>query len=378
MEGLKELLKRNVIYREADRELYYKVKDSIKDFKSFITDKLGYDLIVRGDFIRLIKTPGIPEATMGIEDFNDPREYTMLMLLYIFLEDKGKEEQFLLSHVAEFLSSNDIGEVYSWTDYSTRKMLIRVLKYAVEINLIKINDGSEEGFVNDSTREVLFESTGISRYMVRNFSQDIINLELKDILLEERSGDMDSDKGVLRRNRTYRRLLISPVVYREDIPEDYDYIKNFRNIIEEDFEKYLGWKLQVHKNGALLVPQEGERGFKTYPSSGTLNDIILLISKEIRKRLQAGNLEVNEEDIITINKEEFEAMILDIKDQKNHGFSKEYREMHLGKFIYQVLKELSDLSMIREEGDIVRVLPLCGKVIGDYPEDFYEGDIDEG
>ncbi|MGM9974156.1 MAG: TIGR02678 family protein [Clostridiaceae bacterium] len=378
MDGLKELLRRSVIYKEENRELYYMVKDSIKDYKDFITEKLGYDLIVRGDFIRLIKTPGSPEAIMGIEEFTDSKEYSMLMLLYIFLEDRGKEEQFLLSHVAEFLSSNDIGETYDWTDYSTRKMLIRVLKYAEKINLIKINDGSEEGFVNDSSKEVLFESTGISRYMARNFPQDIMPLELKDIILEEGFKDINNDKGVLRRNRTYRRLLLSPVVYRGDIPEDYDYIKNFRGNIEDDFEKYLGWKLQVHKNGALLVPQEGERGFNTYPSNGTLSDIILLLSKEIRIKVEAGELKVNEEDIIVINKEEFEGIILAVKDMKNKGFSKEYREMHPGKFIYQVLKELSDLSMIREEGDVVRILPLCGKVIGDYPEDFYRGEVDEG
>lgn len=316
MDELKLLLYNTVIFKEKDKELYYRIKDNIKKFKSFIVEKLGYEIIIRSDFIRVEKLPGLPESYMGIEEFISNKEYVMFMLLLIFLEDKGKDEQFLLSHISEFLSSNDIGESYEWTDYATRRSLIRVLKYAVKMNLIKINDGNEESFASDNSKEVLFESTGISRYIVRRFPQDIIGINSKSTLIEDNLVPIDSDKGILRRNRAYRRLLLCPILYRSESPEDYEYIKNYRNIIEEDFKKYLNWNLHIHKNGAMLIPQEVERGCTTFPNTSAISDIILHITSKVYKKVRDNELIRNLEDVIIMEKEEFEDIIIQIKEKK--------------------------------------------------------------
>ena len=354
------------------------IKDNYKAFKSFITDKLGYELIIRGDFIKLEKLPGKSEAFMGIKEFDDPVQYSFLLLLLIFLEDKGKDEQFLLSHITEFIASNAVGEKVDWTDYFTRKSLIKVLKFVTSGSLIRINDGNEDSFASEPNKEVLFESTGISKYMVRNFN---INLSeetrVKDIVDKEEY-DSDSDKGVLRRYRVYRRLLLSPIVYREaDYEEDYDYIKNYRNIIEEDFRKYLGWNLQVHRNGAMLVPPENDKGYMLFPDTKGISDVILHLNLEINKRIRDKRVAVNTEDTAILKKEEFEDLITYVKNEKGNGWSKEYRDMSLGKLCYEVIYYMEMLSMIKEEGESVKILPLCGKIQGDYPKDYEGGTADE-
>lgn len=52
--------------------------------------------------------------------------------------------------------------------------------------------------------------------------------------------------------------------------------------------------------------------------------------------------------------------------------------MSEGKFIYEIFNEMEKLYMIRELSDKVELLPLCGKIIGDYPKDFNGGNSDEG
>lgn len=254
MEELKMLLKNNIILREDKKEMYYKIKDGYKEFKNFITENLGYNLIIRSDFIRLEKLPGKSESFMGIEEFQNNIEYAMLMLILVFLEDKSKDDQFLLSHITESLSSNDIDIKFDWTDYSTRRSLIKVLKFSVKSSLIRVTDGDEDSFISDTNREVLFESSGVSKYIVRNFNDDILNAQTPSDLLSGKGVDFDTDKVVVRRNRVYRNLLLCPIVYRQSSPEDYEYIKNYKKYLEENFEKYLGWNLHVHKNGAMLVP----------------------------------------------------------------------------------------------------------------------------
>lgn len=375
MDSLKDLLKNQLIYKDTDREMYYKIKDNISEFKGFLTDKLGYDLIVRSDFIRLQKTPGIPDFSMGIQDFLSGREYAMFMLLLVFLEDQGKEEQFLLSHVSEFLAVNEIGETYDWTNYTTRKMLIRVIKQAETLHLLKIDDGSESNFITDETQEVLFESTGISRYLVRNLSEEFIqdNLSWNELFtyLLSTSGD----PGVHRKNRVYQRLLLSPIVYRKDAPGDYDYIKNYRSYIEDDFEKYLGWNLHVHRNAALLIPIDKEMGIQLFPSSKALADIILFICAEILHRIDIGDYSLNQDDHILLSLEDFTDLVMQVRDEKQVGFSKEYREMLEGRFFSQVLDEMRRFSFLSLDDQGVTLLPLCGKISGTYSEDYMAREV---
>lgn len=370
MEELKMLLKNYIILREDKKEMYYKIKDNYKEFKNFITDNLGYNLIIRSDFIRLEKVPGKSESFMGIEEFQSNMEYVMLMLFLVFLEDKSKDDQFLLSHIIESLSSNDIDMEFDWTDYSTRRNLIKVLKFSVKNSLIKVTDGDEDSFIIDTSREVLFESTGVSKYIVRNFSDDI--LEAKDIedLFKGKGIDTEADKGIVRRNRVYRNLLLCPVVYRNYSPEDYEYIKNYKKYIEDNFEKYLGWNLHVHKNGAMLIPEEKEIGLKVFPNGKGISDVILFVLNEIINEVQNKIIVLNEEDIGMINKVDFEQLLLKVKMEKGHGFSKEYREMSDSRFLYEIINEMKLFSFLEEEKDIIKILPLSGKIRGDYPKDY--------
>ena len=64
-----DLLENYLILKERDKDLYYDVKDNIDKYKSFIYDNLAYDIIIKDDFIKLEKIPGIPEEWMGINEF---------------------------------------------------------------------------------------------------------------------------------------------------------------------------------------------------------------------------------------------------------------------------------------------------------------------
>ena len=79
-----------------DEELF---SDNIDENMSFIKDKLGYDLIIKEDFIKLEKIPSEPKSFMGIPGFTEIEEYIFFMILLMFLEDKNKEEQFVLSNL---------------------------------------------------------------------------------------------------------------------------------------------------------------------------------------------------------------------------------------------------------------------------------------
>lgn len=75
----------------------------------------------------------------------------------------------------------------------------------------------------------------------------------EDFLKEEWIG-VDEDRGIVRRQRVYRQLLMTPGLYRDgENEEDFAYLRNQRNLIASDMEEFFDCELQVHKNSAFLV-----------------------------------------------------------------------------------------------------------------------------
>ena len=192
MNTLETLLDRRWILKSRDRDLYYQVKDDLGGIRKFVTEKLGYPLIVNPYLVKLEKLPAKPENWMGILEFEDKTEYIFFCLILMFLEES--EEQFLLSTLTEYIQSNDRKEAVDWTIYSMRRHLIRVIKYCISCGILKQSDGNEENFARDEGSEVLYENPGVSRYFMKNFTQDIMTYQSPEDFLKEEWIGVDEDR----------------------------------------------------------------------------------------------------------------------------------------------------------------------------------------
>ena len=366
-----DLLENYLILKERDKDLYYDIKDNIDKYKSFIYDNLAYDIIIKDDFIKLEKIPGIPEEWMGINEFTEIKEYIFFILLITFLEDKNKEEQFILSSITEYIEHNYPDEKIEWTIFKNRKSLIKVMKFAIDIGIIKKNDGSEEEFSKSETGDVLYESTGLSRYIVRRFSKNIEDSESYEDLLGDEFSGISKDLGTVRKNRVFRRLLLSPVVYNDENDNgDDDYIKSKRSFIRNTFEENLGWDIHIHKNGALAALENSNEVKDIFPNKKGESAAVLFINKEVRRNINSGNLKKEDNDTVVMSNSEFDEFIIEVRKTHGHGFTKTLRDVSEQVFINIIRNFMKDFSMIREEKDFTILMPIIGKVLGEYPEDY--------
>ena len=366
-----DLLENYLILKERDKDLYYDAKDNIDKYKSFIYDNLAYDIIIKDDFIKLEKIPGIPEEWMGINEFTEIKEYIFFILLITFLEDKNKEEQFILSSITEYIEHNYPDEKIEWTIFKNRKSLIKVMKFAIDIGIIKKNDGSEEEFSKSETGDVLYESTGLSRYIVRRFSKNIEDSESYEDLLGDEFSGISKDLGTVRKNRVFRRLLLSPVVYNDENDNgDYDYIKSKRGFIRNTFEENLGWDIHIHKNGALAALENSNEVKDIFPNKKGESAAVLFINKEVRRNINSGNFKKEDNDTVVMSNLEFDGFIIEVRRTHGHGFTKTLRDASDQVFINIIRNFMKDFSMIREEKDFTILMPIIGKVLGEYPEDY--------
>ncbi len=377
VDELLELLNNRWIVKNREPEKYFKVKDNLKSYQSFVKEKLGYTLIVNPLMIKMEKLPGKPQPWMGITEFDAPLCYVFLCCILMFLEDKEPEEQFVLAQITDYIQSQpEIRSQVDWTAFSQRKLLIKVLAFCKEAYLIRVNDGDDSHFVGEEAAvEVLYENTGLSKYFVRRFPFDITGVasikELEGLDWQTEEGE----RGVMRRYRVYRRLLMEPVVYQtgsED--QEYLYIKNMRSVLTHDFEHYVGADFHLHKNGALLLFQEGGQVRDALPNRRNLSDIVLQCCADARDNINNGSWERHFDDTATISKVAWEVFLESIQKKYSAGWSKGYRELPLKALIEEVNRAMTGFGLIQLDAynKSVTILPACGKLSGNYPKAYWD------
>lgn len=380
MNVFEELMNQRWISKYRDKDLYYRVKEEVGAIRPFLVEKLGYRIIVNSSLVKLEKLPGEALPWMGQQDFREPLDYALFCAILMFLEDREAEEQFVLSQLTEYITSNLPEGQMSWTVYANRQRLIRVMKFCIKNDLFLVDDGNMEGFVVDIATEALYENTGLSKYFMRTITQDISGFQKVEDFFRSEWMDMDEDRGVIRRHRVYRKLLLSLGMYRDrEADEDFNYIRNYRSIIENDIEQLVDARLQVHKSSAYLILGENADLGKVFPARNSLSDMILLFHSEVVDRVKQGSLKPEIHERIYLPILSLRELILDSRRKYGGGLVKAYREMSDREFADILIQELESMDILRIDGitQEVELMPLIGKMIGIYPERF-SGEEKEG
>lgn len=379
MNVMEVLLSKRWIVKAKDKELYYRIKDELPSVKKFLSEKLGYQVIVNPYLIKLEKIPTVSQSWMGIQDFTEPIHYEFLCLILAFLEDKEIEEQFVLSQLTEFIKLNHKEENIDWTLYSYRRNLIKVLKFCIQNQLFLVDDGTEDSFREREDGEVLYENTGVSRYFMRNFATDISQMKCIEDYEGIEWSEGNEERGVIRRQKVYRNLLLSPAVYKSgESDEEFAYIKNYRNLIMDDFNRFFDCELQVHRTSAYLVVGENASIGKEFPGANTVSDAILLTNQLISEEIKKGRLTPEEDEKIRISISGFQGILEQCKQQFGNGFLKKYREMESMEFASLIMEKMEQyefISVNRQYEEVV-IYPIAGKLIGRYPKGYQDGGQD--
>ena len=380
MKELEILLNRRWVLKAEDKELYYRVRDAIGEVRKFASEKLGCQVTENALMVKMEKIPVVPETFMGILDFSSREEYAFFCILLMFLEDKDAQEQFILSQLTEYIAANMPGEPVDWTVYTSRRRLIKVLRYAVEQGILGITDGNDDAFMDNAAGEVLYENTGASRYFMRNFSKDITDYEKPEDFLESDWFAMDEDRGIARRHRVYKRLLFAPGMYRrEGSEEDFEYLKYYGRRLTEDMEQNFDCHVHIHKGSAYVMLGDDCRMGTVFPGNNVLSDIVLLVLAEIRQRVEQKEWNLQQDEVCVVDSVVFEQQLRKIKQTYGKGFSKNYREMPESEFVKTVMDEMELWMLIKkdEKAHQVSIYPAAGKLRGQYPSDFAGGVEDE-
>lgn len=370
---LEYLLNNYWCVRENTPEIYFNIKNNLSYYKDFIQNKLGSRLIVNDKFIKLEKIPATPKTYMGISGFTDTLEYIILLIILLFLEDKPKLEQFILSSLIDYITNIattlELNTIPNWNLLHHRKCLVNVINHLKELEIIKVVEESKL-FTEDVKAEALYETTGISNYYVREFNNNILEYNNLDDYINDEFSTQSAETGDIRRYKVYRHLMYAIATYSVDItPAEIDYLRKFRSSINNELEKYTTAELELTKNMAVLMYSPDTKEKYDFPNNKAISDIILLINNKILESITKEELILNQFEIATISKEQLSRIIKETKNEYKDYFSKVYRDMPISNFIKEVTNYMQEYDFIKEEENQYIIYPSISKLTGYIPKE---------
>src|SRR5690625_2116110 len=359
--GLRLLMEKFWVLRRQEPGLYQLIREREKTIKRYVDDKFGFDLIVHQHFIKLEKIPVETKSWMGIQDFQEPRDYAIFCCALAFTEDQSVDDQFLLSDICEDIRDLYPGEFpLDWTNYNHRRSLVRVIKQLEKLSIVLSVEGEVDQFAMNQDEEVLYETTVYARYFMRSYPKDLFEFDTVDDILAsewERHG-LDS-----RRKRVYRKLMMSPVVYRETEDDlDFAYIRNYRNRLRDDLEEHTIFRLEVFKNAALLVTDEKKQELTLFPDQKAIMDVALHFSQYIRDN--EATFLPDELGNIRLTPVMFEQTIKILHEKYAMGWSKQYREGTITATMNELIELLRSWAMLKleKETNFYLIRTLLGQI----------------
>ena len=356
------------VTKADDREKYYEMKRfcARKDVKHLLVDLLGWNLVVNESVIKLEKVPPKAQPWMGIQSFTDPMDYCLLCAMLLYLSDLDDGEQFLLSSLTEAVEAfTKEFLTVDWTRFVHRKSMVRVLKFAQQLRLILVYDGSTENFGTNREQEVLYENTGLSRHFPVHFGRDILHCDgAEDLEALFREG---TDRG----RRVYQMLALTPAVYwSQENREEYDYIKNQRPYLSKVLSDALGGELHVHRNGAFFAAVEDQRFGLLHPRDLALSDAVLMVCGRLREKIVAVVYPLEADDTCRLSKEDFYKEILACRADWGDAWGKGLRQEPEDSFLEKVTQYMRDWMLIALADDTVTLYPAVGAFVGAHPADY--------
>ncbi len=372
MEAAKALIENCWIDKKTDKELYRKVRRELPKCQKFFREQLGWTIINNEQILKVEKIPSHAESYMGITDFMESRDYCLFCAVLAFLEDKEEQEQFLLSELVDMLELQLKGVMdMDWTSFTHRKSLVRVLQFCEHMRLLEAYEGSSDNVSGSIGHEILYENTGLSRYMAVNFAYSIDNFQSWEDFEKQQNEEGEADRGHYRINRVYRQMAAAPALYwsQSDNPDSI-YLKNQRQWIQKNFSEYLGGQLHIHKNAAFLVMDEEESFGERHPREAMLPELVLLFCGWIREKEDEGGWMKRQDECIVVSEKEFREELCNCRDRYSLAWSKEYRELEDDKLLTAVISYMKSWMMIDESDGEIVIYPAAGKMIGNYPAEF--------
>jgi len=307
--AVRALLRRPLVVERQHPDSFTDIVRHRTWLQGWFAEQAGWTLVVdRGaGFARLHKVPARVHGTRrarvkGRSSFLDQRRYTLLCLILAALDDSPRQTTLVrVAELVEELSSEDPHlETYDGTAYGDRRALVDVLRWLVELGLLRPRDGDEERYVRGRAGDALYDvNDRLLGHMVSTPIPPSLAGDPRS-MMREPYAETEEGRRQRARHRVFRRVLDDPVVYYEDLDTaEYSWLDHSRGFVYQQLEENVGLVVERRKEGLAAVDPTGRLTDELFPGGGsTIKHAALLLAEQIvsRHREQPG-VAIGDEDL---------------------------------------------------------------------------------
>lgn len=347
------------IVRTVDFDSYNFLRRHQNELQKELRRRFGMSLVIRQQYIQLLKRPHKLASWMGDIGFQSSFDYALFCCAMAYVEGLENETPFMLDELIRDLELLAPEEIFlDWTNYNQRKSLVRVIKKLQELHLIEKIQGEEENFEqSEMNQEVLFTTTTQARAFLSRAPQSYIAYES----FEHYWQDLQTSRNLEGNQLLYQRLMMEPVIYRTAENEEiFVRLRNYYFHTQEYIEDYTDFYFELYRDYAAFTLEKREGWSEVFPSRRVVDEILI----QLVTILRADGADYSVYGVIELTVEDWEVLVRKLQQSYSSYWSKEFKEMSLEQLSVTLLNRAKSWQLI-EENETISILPVFGRLIAE-------------
>lgn len=352
------------IVRETQPEEYMFLRRQQGFLQKEMKDRFGMKLIMKNQYIQLLKRPLVLQEWMGNIGFTTKVEYVVLCLSMAYVEGLEANRPFMLEELIreiELMKPERID--LDWSDYTHRKSLVSVIKKMLEFKVIETIQGETNGFAqSESQQEILFITTELARSFLSQAPKSYTQYDSFVDYWKE----MSENHYLEGNQKLFQQLMLTPYIQRTpNNEEEFVRLRNYHHHIAPYFDEKTTFHFELYRDYAALTVEQRESSDYIFPSKKVVDEIMIQLATVCRNR----QLERNPYGVITLNKQEWYQLLDELQSEYRSYWSKEFSEKSIENLSKSLLEKGQDWGLLNEVGNEIKINPTFSRLIAEMRND---------
>lgn len=348
------------IVRSKDPENYMFLRRYQTFLQKEIRDRFGMKLIVRNNYIQLLKRPPVLHSWMGENGFVSQLDYTLFCFSMAYIEGMDADKAFMLDELIREIELMKSEHIYiDWTNFNHRKSLVRVVQKMLDYGVIETIQGETEEFgKSEHNQEVLFITTSLARSFLSRAPKFYTKYET----FEDYWLDFKENQHLEINQLLYQQLMMTPLIKRTSENEElFSRLKNYYHHMNPYFVENTLYNFELYRDYAALAIEQRENGQDIFPSRKVVDEILIQLATLCRELTN----EKTSYGLMVLSLDDWQKLLVQLKENYGIYWSKEFSEMSIENLGRELLNRGKKWELFTEEDNEIVVYPVFSRLVAE-------------
>ena len=352
------------IVRESQPEEYMFLRRHQGFLQKEMKERFGMKLIMKNQYIQLLKRPLVLQDWMGNIGFTTQVDYVILCLAMAYVEGLEANRPFMLEELIreiELMKPERID--LDWSEYTHRKSLVRVIKKMLEFKVIETIQGETDDFEQSETQqEILFITTELARSFLSQAPKSYTQYNSFSDYWRE----MNENRYLEGNQKIFQQLMLTPYIQRTpDNEEEFVRLRNYHHHIAPYFDEKTTFHFELYRDYAALTVEQRESSDHIFPSRKVVDEIMIQLATICRN----NQLEKSPYGVITLNKQEWYQLLDELQLEYKSYWSKEFSDKNIEKLSDSLLEKGQGWGLLNEDNEEIKINPTFSRLVAEMRND---------